>query len=92
MEQIVLNFLTEHLDTYSLVATILTAILAIIVPILKAKCSVALKKLETIHAEVEKLLTACKEAYADKKISADELKTLVDQAILILEKIKKIKG
>lgn len=92
MDQILLKFMTEHLDTYSLFATILTAVLAVIIPILKNKCEKAIQKLDAIHEAIEVLLTECRTAYADKKITAEELKALIEQAIKVLEEIKKLKG
>lgn len=76
MEQIL-----NHLDIYSVLATILSTILTIVVPILAFKY----RKLIHILQECKKLLSTIIIAWQDKKITEEEMKEIVEEAKRLVE-------
>lgn len=79
MEQIL-----NHIDIYGVLATILSVILATVVPILSFKY----RKLIHILQECKELLSTIIIAWQDKKITEEEMKEIIGKAKHLVEAIK----
>lgn len=79
MEQIL-----NHIDIYGVLATILSVILATVVPILSFKY----RKLIHILRECKELLSTIISAWQDKKITEEEMKEIVEEAKHLVDVIR----
>lgn len=77
------QFLSD-VDLYGVLATILSAILATVVPAL----SFRYRKLLRILNECKELLKTIAESWEDKNISEEEMKYIVDSVTKIIANIK----
>ena len=76
--------LIQNSNFYEVFSTILTIAVSIAIPIISSKYSKLLKILHECRALADLTLKACE----DRKISADELKQILHQITIIIDKIR----
>ena len=77
----------QNLDIYNIASTILSIILAALIPAISCKY----KKIKVVLLECKKLVKITLDACEDEKITPEELKQILKQLDAIMDVIKKDK-
>lgn len=83
-----LSHYLNNIDWYTVGSSVITILLAVILPILQYRFKKVTGRIASILKQIDALLVIMKEAYSDKKITAAELKVIVAQTIEILNTIR----
>lgn len=68
-----MELINQYLDIYAILATVITAVLAVVVPLLSVKCA----KLATIVNKIKAVIAEMGTSYEDKKITKEELEAII---------------